>query len=86
MVFCFEYLFGVGGGTLRVDIDQIYIDGVKFYGTNQGSYDYDSNGGSVWPGNDKSSIIRVEESFELRGMSCFNAESDVFLAGMFTEA
>ena len=86
MVFCFEYLFGVGGGTLRIDIDEIYIDGVKFYSTNQGSFDYNSNGGPVWPGNDKSSIIRVEESFELRGMSCYNAESDVFLAGMFTEA
>ena len=86
MVFCFEYLFGVGGGTLRIDIDEVYIDGVKLYGTNQGSFDYDSNGGPVWPGNDKSSIIRVEESLEIRGMSCYNDESDVFLAGMFTEA
>ena len=46
MVFCFEYLFGIGGtSTLRVDVDEVYIDGVKMYGTNQGYHDYTGSGG-----------------------------------------
>jgi hypothetical protein len=86
MVFCFEYLFGVGGGTLRVDLDEIYIDGVRFYPNNQGSVDYTNSGGAIWPGNDKSSIIRVEQSIELRGLNCYNANSNLYIAGIFTEA
>ena len=86
MVFCFEYLFGIGGGTLRVDIDQIYIDGVKIYPNQQGYFDYSSSGGPIWPGNDKSSIIRVEQSIEVRGMACYSSDSDLFIAGFFAEA
>ena len=85
-VFCFEYLFGFGGGTLRVDVDQIYIDGVRMYASNQGYFDYDSNGGGIWPGNDKSSIIRVEQSLEVRGMSAFTSDGTLHIAGIFAEA
>jgi len=87
-VFCFEYLFGVGGsgGTLRVDIDQIYIDGVRIYPNSQGYIDYTSSGGAVWPGNDKSSIIRVEEKIEIKSMSCYTSSGSLYLAGFFAEA
>ena len=87
-VFCFEYLFGVGGsgGTLRVDIDQIYIDGVRIYPNSQGYIDYTSSGGAVWPGNDKSSIIRVEEKIEIKNMSCYTSSGSLYLAGFFAEA
>jgi hypothetical protein len=86
MVFCFEYLFGIGGGTLRVDIDQIYIDGVRVYSTNQGSFDYDSNGGSAWPGTDRGPLLKVKEKLEIKGLNNFVSNSELCLAGFFAEA
>lgn len=87
-VFCFEYLFGTNssGGLLRVDIDQIYIDGVKMYPTNQGYVEYDQNGGSVWPGQDRGPLIKVKDKIEIKAMANYVSESTLCLAGFFTEA
>ena len=85
-VFCFEYLYGIGGGTLRVDIDQIYIDGVRMYPTNQDYFEYDQSGGSVWPGQDRGPLIRVKDKIEIKAMTNYNSTSTLYLAGFFTEA
>ena len=87
-VFCLEYLYGInsGGGVLRVDIDQIHIDGVRMYPTNQGYFDYDQSGGSVWPGQDRGPLIRVQDKIEIKAMANYVSTSDLFLAGFFTEA
>ena len=90
MVFGFEYLFGFGGtsGKLNIDVEGIYFDGVQVY-DNPGSMAaliYDSSGGPIWPGSDKSTIVRVENSIEIKGMTAYATGCTVWLAGFFAEA
>ena len=90
MVFGFEYLFGFGGGAgdLNIDVEGIYFDGVQVY-DNPGSMAaliYDSSGGPIWPGSDKSTIVRVEDSIEIKGMTAYAYDCTVWLAGFFAEA
>ena len=79
-VFCFDHLSAFaagpntgGAGTLTIDIDQIYIDGLRIYPIQQGMLEFDSIEGQepdhYWPGNDRSSVIKVEQSIELKGIS-----------------
>lgn len=87
-VFCFEYMFGVAGtgGSLRVDVDQIYIDGVRLYSTQEGYLQYSESGGPIWPGDDRGPIIKVKEKIEVKGMYCSVISADLFIAGFFAEA
>jgi hypothetical protein len=90
MVFCLEYITGKAGypdGTLRFDVDEIYIDGVKVYQNQQGYWDFDeTNENGAWPGKQRSSVIRVEDYIELKGFAAYNKKGELFIAGMFTEA
>ena len=92
MVFGFEYLFAFSGDSLSdklvLDIEAIYFDGVQVY-NNPGSMDefvYTKDGGPVWPGSEKSTIVRVEESIEIKRMSAYGDGSKIYLAGFFSEA
>jgi hypothetical protein len=90
MVFCFEYLFGFGGssGDLFIDPEGIYFDGVQVYNISGGMplLQYDQTGGPIWPGSDKSTIVRIEESIEIKGMTAQGAGCKVWVAGFFAEA
>ena len=90
MVFCFEYLWGFGGssGDVFIDPEGIYVDGVQLYNVSGGMppLQYDSTGGPIWPGNDKSAIIRVEQSVEIRRIQATGAGCTVWVAGFFAEA
>jgi hypothetical protein len=90
MVFCFEYLFGFGGssGDLFIDPEGIFFDGVQVYNISGGMplLQYDQTGGPIWPGSDKSTIVRIEESIEIKGMTAQGAGCKVWVAGFFAEA
>jgi len=90
MVFCFQHLFGKGGGStgkVRVVIDGLHIDGVKVYPDNTGYIDYDTTGGPLWPRDENPAIIRVEERLEFRSsLSGYTSIGTLFLAGFFAEA
>lgn len=87
-VFCFEYLFaihGSGTGKSVIPVDGIVVDGVQVAPASSGNLNYYDNGGPTWPGNDKSSIIRVEESLAIK----INPQADsgtIWVAGIFAEA
>jgi hypothetical protein len=82
MVFAFEYMFAIGQGS--IELGGLVIDGVSVL--NSGSLDYDNSGGPTWPGNDKSSIIRVKDRMVVSWLPDGSSTSQLFLAGMFAEA
>ena len=87
-VFVFEYMYGVSknGGTLRINFGDVFIDGVDVYSNAAGSWDFTETSAIVWPGNDRGPMIRVEESFEVKNMTCYVADCEIRLAGFFAEA
>ena len=98
MVFAFEYFYGITSGSgsgvpapiIRVPLGGLWIDGKPFYSSSTTNIEYDENGGHVWPGDDKSSIIRVEEYIEFKNVysSIYDNRqgANLHVAGIFTEA
>jgi hypothetical protein len=82
MVFAFEYMFAIGYGS--IELNNLVIDGVNVL--NGGKLDYTNQGGPTWPGNDKSSIIMVEDRMSVSWLPDSSTTSQLFLAGMFAEA
>lgn len=82
MVFAFEYMYAIGFGS--IELNNLVIDGVNVL--NGGSLNYTDQGGPTWPGNDKSSIIRVEDSITVTWMPDNQMMGNLFIAGMFAEA
>lgn len=82
-VFIMEYFFGESPNTIRVQLNEIKIDGKPLTSVGT-SMDWDSTGGPVWPGSEGFTPIVVRQSIEVRAYVGQNGGT-FSIAGMFSE-